>query len=163
MQTQATPRVTAADSCGSSSLWGWSPAPLPADTPLKRAVDRWMPRSGIALVLFYAAIVLALIAAPNLPRRGELLVDGTVTLLAGSWCALNFWRCRHAHCVVTASGWLGLAAFVFVEAALGRTLILGFEQPLFLAVLAAGVVFEYAWSRTHGTNAIGGCLPVRVS
>ena len=31
-----------------SALWGWSPPDLPADTPLKRRIDRLMPRTGWA-------------------------------------------------------------------------------------------------------------------
>ncbi|HEX6489503.1 MAG TPA: hypothetical protein VF137_11625 [Candidatus Dormibacteraeota bacterium] len=141
------------------SLWGWSPPPLAADTPVKRLVDRWLPRTGFELIVFYAVIVLMLNFALHLPRRGELALDGTAALLAGAWCALNFWRCRHAHCVVTASGWLVLALLAFGEAGLGRSLIHGDEQLIFLAVLPVGVAFEFAWSRARGSNAIGGCLP----
>jgi hypothetical protein len=80
-------------------------------------------------------------------------VDGLAFLAGGSWCALNFWRCRHAHCLVTAGGWLGLRALAFAEARVGHSVIAGDEQPVFLAILAAGLLFELAWSRTHGTNA----------
>ena len=144
-----------ADACAPRSLWGWSPAPLPAGTRLERAVDRLLPRTGWALCLFYGGLVGLLLAAPYLPRRGELFLDGVCFLAAGGWCALNFWRCRHAHCVVTAAGWLPLAVFAFAEAVLGRTLIHGFEQPIFLGVLVLGVGFEVVWARIHGTNAVG--------
>lgn len=143
----------------SRALWGWSPPALPADTGLKRLVDRWLPATGLGLCLFWAFVVGLLLAAPHLPRRGDLALDGVAALVSASWCALNFWRCRHAHCLVTSSGWFGLAGFAFAEAALGRTLIAGYEQPVFLAILAAGIGFEWAWSRTHGTNAVGGCVP----
>ena len=142
-------------SCAPSSLWGWSPPPLPASSRLERLVDRLMPRTGLELVLFYGFVIALLSIAPHLPRRAELIAEGFAFLAAGSWCALNFWRCRHAHCVVTAGAWLPLAAFAFVEAAIGRSLIRGFEQPIFLGFLAVGIVFEVVWQRTHGSNAIG--------
>jgi hypothetical protein len=40
-------------------------------------------------------------------------------------------------------------------AALGHSLISGYEQPVFLAVLAASVLFECGWSTARGTNALG--------
>lgn len=142
-------------SCAPKSLWGWSPSPLPASSSLERLVDRLLPRTGLALVLFYGALIAVLSIAPHLPRRPELALDGVVFLAAGSWCGLNFWRCRHAHCLVTASAWLPLSAFAFAEAVIGRSLISGYEQPVFLGILAIAVVFEVVWTRTQGTNAIG--------
>src|SRR6266542_7089422 len=70
------------------------------------------------------------------------------------WCGLNFWRCRHAHCVITGAGWLALAVFTFVEAGLGRSLIGGNEPPVFLVVLGTGLVFEAAWYLARGSNAV---------
>lgn len=142
-------------SCAPSALFGWSPPPLPANSAGARLVDRVMPRTGLELCLFYAVVIGLLIIAPHLPRRAELAADGVAFLAAGSWCALNFWRCRHAHCVVTSAVWLPLAAFAFGEAALGRSLIKGFEQPIFLVALGLGVGFEVVWQRMRGTNAIG--------
>jgi hypothetical protein len=68
-----------------------------------------------------------------------------VAALAGAWCGLNFWRCRHAHCMITGTGWAALAGLAFAEATIGRSLIWGDEQLIFLAVLAAGLVFEALW------------------
>ncbi len=136
------------------ALWGWSPPDLPADTPLKRRVDRLLPRSGMPAVACYAAVVGLLILAPRLPTAAALAVDGLAALAASAWCGLNFWRCRHAHCAVTSLGWLALSVLAFTGAALGHSLIGGYEQPVFLAVLAAGLVFEAAWSRLRGSNAI---------
>src|SRR5215471_19125424 len=76
------------------------------------------------------------------------------TLDAAAWCVLNFWRCRHAHCVVTSTGWLALSVLAFTEAGLGRSLIGGDEQLVFLAVLAVAVGFEVVWRCAHGTNAV---------
>ena len=136
------------------ALWGWSPPDLPADTALKRRADRLLPRSGGPAVVFYAAVVGLLLLAPHLPMRAELATDGLAALAAGAWCGLNFWRCRHAHCIVTSAGFLALSVLAFTEAALGHSLIAGYEQPVFLAVLAAGLVFEAAWRWLRGTNAV---------
>ncbi len=135
-------------------MFGWSPPPLPADTALKRRVDRVLPRSGLRLVVFYAAVVALLNVGLVLPKRLDLAAVGVASLAAGGWCAVSFWRCRHAHCVVTGVGWLALAGFAFVEAGLGRSLIHGDEGLVFLAVLAAGLAVEGAWYAVRGTNAI---------
>lgn len=135
-------------------LGGWFPPVLPADTTTKRRVDRLLPRTGLPLALYFAAVIALLMVAPHLPVRAELALDGLAALAGGAWCGANFWRCRHAHCLVTSTGWLGLSGFAFVEATLGRSLIGGNEQPVFLAVLGAGILFEVAWYLLRGTNAL---------
>lgn len=137
------------------ALFGWSPPDLPADTAAKRRVDRLLPRTGIAAVIFYAVVIGLLNLAPHLPERGNLAVDGLAALLGAAWCGLNFWRCRHAHCIATSTGWTVLAVLAFTEAGLGLSLIGGYEQPVFLAVLGAGVLFELVWSLARGSNSIG--------
>ena len=146
---------TSGESCAPRSLWGWSPPPLPANSRFESLVDRLLPRTGLELVLFYGALIALLNISPHLARRPELALDGVAFLAAGSWCALNYWRCRHAHCLVTASAWLPLSAFAFAEAVIGRSLISGYEQPIFLGILGVAIVFEVVWTRTQGTNAIG--------
>jgi len=140
---------------GRRALFGWSPPDLPADTALKRRADRLLPRTGVPAALYCAAVAGLLILAPNLPERGNLAIDGLAALAAGGWCAVNLWRCRHAHCLVTSTGWLALAVLAFTGAGLGRSLIGGYEQPVFLAVLAASVAFEYTWRMARGTSALG--------
>lgn len=142
--------------CAQRSLWGWSPPPLPADTRLKRSVDRFLPRTGLAVAVFFGSVIALLVLAPHLPRREELAVDGVAALAASGWCGLNFWRCRHAHCAVTAAGLLPLAALAIMEAGLGRTLIHGYEQLVFLGVLATGIAFEGVWYVAKGANSCGG-------
>lgn len=127
---------------------------LEADTLLKRLVDRLMPRTGLAAFIYFGAVVGMMVVAPLFPKRGELVIDGLAAIAAASWCGLNFWRCRHAHCLVTVAGWSTLALFDFVEAGIGRSEIHGNEQLVFLAVLLAGLVFEGAWYLARGTNAV---------
>jgi hypothetical protein len=142
--------------CGSGrALFGWSPPDLPADTAVKRRADRVLPRTGTPAMLYCAAVVALLFAAPHLPVRGNLVLDGLAAVLAAAWCGGNFWRCRHAHCLVTAPGWLALSVLAFTGAILGHSLISGYEQPTFLAVLVGSVVFEWGWSLARGTNAVG--------
>jgi hypothetical protein len=140
---------------GGGALWGWSPPRLPADTAFKRLVDRVQPRGGVRLLAFFAAVVALLNVGQVLPRRTDLATVGLAALLAGGWCALNFWRCRHAHCALTGAGWLALAVFTLAEAAVGHSLIGGDEPLVFLAVLGLGLVFEAGWHLRRGTNSIG--------
>src|SRR5262249_11801964 len=128
--------------CGRSALGGWSPPDLPADTPLKRRIDRLVPRSGLSAAACFVAVVGLFSLAPHLPVRADLAADGLAALAGGAWCGLNFWRCRHAHCAVTGGGWLALGALAFGGAALGHRLIRRSEQPVFLAVLAAPLGFR---------------------
>ncbi|MGH9298455.1 MAG: hypothetical protein ACRDZT_00895 [Acidimicrobiales bacterium] len=140
-------------SSGPRALCGWSPQPLPADTALKRRVDRVLVGNLPAIVMV-AAVVAFLNIAPHLPIRAGLAVDGIAALFGGGWCSLNFWRCRHAHCLVTGFGWLALGVFVFVEAGIGHSIIGGYEQPVFLGVLAIALIFECGWYHARHTNAV---------
>lgn len=148
------PPAGRAGSGSPSALWGWSPPDLPADTPLKRHIDRLLPRSGLPAVACFAAVIGLLILAPQLPLRADLAADGLAALAGGAWCGLNFWRCRHAHCAVTGAGWLALSVLAFSGAGLGHSLIGGYEQLVFLAVLAAALAFEAAWRWARGTSAV---------
>jgi len=137
------------------ALWGWSPPDLAADTPAKRRIDRVLPRSGMPAVACYAAVIGLLILAPHLPVHAGLAADGLAALAGGAWCGLNFWRCRHAHCAVTSTGWLALSIVAFTGAGLGHSVIGGYEQPVFLAVLGAALGFEAVWRCVRGTSALG--------
>ncbi|MGH3149309.1 MAG: hypothetical protein ACRDOB_01065 [Streptosporangiaceae bacterium] len=139
-------------SCGGHGLTscipcgrGWGPPARPADTPAKRAVDRFLPRPGWPAVAYFAVVIGLLGLAQALPAPGYLAVDAVAFLAGGSWCALNFWRCRQAHCLLTGVGWLLLALFAAAEAGLGHSVIHGDEQPLFVAILAVGLAFECLW------------------
>jgi hypothetical protein len=41
-----------------------------------------------------------------------------------------------------------------VEVGLGHSVIAGYEQPVFLGVLVAGLGFEAAWTLSRRTNAM---------
>ena len=142
------------DCCGSSGGRGWSPPALAADTPLKRTVDKVLPRRGMAFVAYFAVVVGLLVLAPRFPAREHLAVEGFAALAAGSWCGLNFWRSRHGHCLVTGPGWLILGLFTLAEAVVGRSLILGCEQLVFVGVLLVGCIFECGWYIARGANAL---------
>src|SRR5262249_60700943 len=81
--------------CGPRALFGWSPPALPADTALKRRVDAFMPRTGVPLVIFWAAVIVLLNIGLVLPRRLDLVAVGVASLAAGAWCTVKFWRCPH--------------------------------------------------------------------
>jgi hypothetical protein len=121
---------------------------------IKRHVDHLLPRRGLPAVAYFAAVAGLLGLAQFLPAPAYLAVDAVAFAAGGSWCALNFWRCRQAHCLLTGSGWLLLALFAAAEAGLGHSLIGGDEQLVFLAVLAIGLVFEAGWYLVHRESAV---------
>jgi hypothetical protein len=150
-EDQAT--TTAMGPCGARALCGWSPPSLAANSPLQQRVDRFV-RGNVAAISILVAVIALLNLAPHLPKRAELAVDGVAALTGGGWCTLNFWRCRHAHCLITGTGWIALSLFAFAEAGLGHSLIGGYEQPAFIAVLGIALAFEATWQITRHTNAI---------
>ena len=111
-------------------------------------------RSAVRATAYFAAVVALLLLAPELPRRAELAADGVAALAGAAWCGVNFWRCRQAHCLVTTPGWVGLSLVAFAGAGLGRSLIYGDEQLVFLGVLLAALAFEGLWYLRTGTNVI---------
>ncbi len=117
------------------------------------------------MVIYFGAVVGLLALATALPTRWELAVDTLASLMVGSWCAFNFWRCRHAHCLVTGAGWLILGGFSLVEVGIGRSVVGGYEEAAFYGILAAGILFEWLWVRAYGTHALtrlsGGGSPPR--
>lgn len=141
--TAAAPsKDSSAANCCSTGLWGWSPPLLPADTPLKRRLDAVFPRSSLSAVLFFAGVIVLLNVGSLFSARTELASTGMASLAAGAWCSLNFWRCRHAHCLITGSGWLALGGLASIEAPIERSLIRGEEGLVFVAILFAGLAFE---------------------
>jgi hypothetical protein len=78
---------------------------LPADTSVKRRVDHLLPRTGLPAIAYFATVIGLLGLAQTLPSPAYLAVDALAFLAGGSWCALNFWRCRQAHCLITGAGW----------------------------------------------------------
>ena len=142
---------------GDRALFGWSPARLPADNRTKQWVDRILPATGLAVIVYFAMVVGLVAIAALLPTRPGLIVVAIASLGGSVWCGANFWRCRHAHCLVTGSGWLLLSALAGVEATLSRSFVAGTEPVIFLAVLGASLAFERYWVARRGTNAIVRC------
>jgi hypothetical protein len=144
------------EASGGRALFGWSPPARPPSIRLQRVVDRVFPRSGVGCALYIMAVVALLSLARHLRIRAYLAADGLAAWAAGSWCLANFWRCRQAHCLIDGTGWLILALLAFAEVGLGRSVIGGSEQAVFVGLLVVAVVFEFAWRATHATNAIIG-------
>jgi hypothetical protein len=157
--TSSTSSTSSGSSAPSRALCGWAPPDLPADTPVKRRIDRLLPRNGPGAFLFFGLVAVALSVAGSFPTRPYLGTVAAASALAGGWCAVNFWRCRHAHCVVSAVGWLGLAAFSAVEVVLGRSVIGGNEGLVFLGILGVALLFEVGVYAARGTNALAGDHP----
>jgi hypothetical protein len=132
-----------------------SPPQLSGDTQAKRFADRLLP-SGLWLCLFFAAIAIGVFASPHLPLRAGLALGAIATLAASTYCLLNFWRCREAHCIVSGTGWALLALFEFAELGVGRSLIDRSEGLVFLIVLGLALGFEAVWWLRYGTNAVTG-------
>jgi hypothetical protein len=130
-----------------------SPPPTAADTRAKRIADRVLP-TGRSQWMFFAAVAVAIAAAPSLGREAGLWLDLVATVAASAWCLVNFWRCREAHCIVTGTGWAALAVLIAIELAAGRSFVLGSEGLVFLAILVVGIGFEALWRLRHGTNAL---------
>jgi hypothetical protein len=137
---------------------GWSLPPGAAESRLKRAADRLRPRSGRPLAARYVMLIALIALAAPLPVRGTLIVDALAAAVAGGWCAVNFWRCGHAHYAATGGGWLALALFSAseaAEAANDRSVIDGHEGIVFLAILALAVTLETLWCTVRHVNALG--------
>ncbi len=142
---------------GKASCETWfgcgSPPLLAANTGAKRRADQILPRGAAECVYFLVVAALAS-AGAQVPGWAGLTMISVAALAGGGWCGINFWRCRHAHCLITATGWLTLAAVAAAGAAAGHSLIAGREGIVFLAILAAGILFELGWYLTRGSHAI---------
>lgn len=137
------------------------PPDLPADTARKRLADRLLPRGGRSACGYFLAVAGLWSLYSALSGWAGLAVAAVASFAGGAWCSANFWRCRHAHCLVTGAGWSALAGLSASEALLGHSVIGGFEGIAFLAVLAAGVAFEAGWYFARGTHAVRPHAPGR--
>lgn len=137
------------------TLLACEPPTLSADSAAKRLADRLLPRDGWQQCLYFAGVIALWVLSLNLTGRPALAAAAAASFAAGAWCIVNFWRCRHAHCLVTGAGWLLLAGFAAAETVLGAGLISGFESVAFLGVLGAGMLFEFGCYVTSGTSVVG--------
>ncbi|HEY7279103.1 MAG TPA: hypothetical protein VH594_24260 [Trebonia sp.] len=136
---------------------GWSLPLRAAESRLKRAADGLRSRSGRPLAARYAMVIALIALAAPLPVRGTLIVAALAAAAAGGWCAVNFWRCGHAHYAATGGGWLALALFSVSEAAEAaddRSVIDGHEGIVLLAILALAVTLETLWCTVRHANAV---------
>ncbi|MGL6235053.1 MAG: hypothetical protein ACRC20_06880 [Segniliparus sp.] len=150
------------DCCGAGeqrALFGWSPPRLVADTRAKRWLDKTMPATGAPAALYFGCACALVLAGLVLPPRLGLASVGLGSLAGGLWCSGNFWRCRHAHCLVTGGGWLLLCGVSLAGSALGHSLIGGFEPAVFVLVFALSLAFERLWVARSGNNAVCGAKP----
>ena len=108
---------------------------------------------GLPVLVYFAGIAGLLSLAPHLAVRAGLAAGGPAALAGGTWCGLNFWRClprarrRQRHRLAGAE----LARIHGGRA--GHSLIGGYEQPVFLAVLGRRICARTR-RQTRGTNAI---------
>lgn len=56
---------------------------------------------------------------------------------------------------MTGLGWLALGGLSLAEVGIDRSLIGRYEEGAFYGILAAGILFEWLWVKTHGTHALG--------
>jgi hypothetical protein len=137
-----------------SSLLCERPSSLAQTRAWHARVDHFLELSRPLIVPTFVALgFLASFAADQLNRGPALLPAAAFFALVGGWCSLSFARCREAHCVVIGTGYAGLA----VAAVIGFVLDLRWTGPLWLAslaLLAAGAVFEAAWTAGRGSNAV---------
>ncbi|HVA42272.1 MAG TPA: hypothetical protein VNF50_02200 [Acidimicrobiales bacterium] len=130
-----------------------SPVRLASDSSFKRLAGRLLP-TGVGQWIFFGLVFVAVSLAPNLSRRPGLALAAVATLAGSTWCLVNFWRCREAHCIVSGLGWAGLGAFGLLETGLGHSLIGGYGGAVFIAVLVVAYIFEFGWRAVYGTNAV---------
>lgn len=116
-------------------------------------IDPILP-TGAWRCAFFIAIAVGISAAGQLPTTPGLALGAATTLVASSYCLLNFWRCRQAHCIISGTGWAALGLFATAETALGHSLIHRNEGAAFVAILVIAVAFEAFWRTGHGTNAL---------
>lgn len=90
-------------------------------------------------------------------RAGLAIASGYVAVI-GTYCLLNFLRCRETHCGVTGPGWL-LAALLGFAAALVPGSALSWyrtrtEAAVFLVILAAGYGLEWIVAARTGRRVL---------
>lgn len=142
---------------GRATGWRRPPAANGRDTGSRvarylRLVDP-VVRSPVVVV----ATIAVFAVADRIGDRGGLALVGGYVLFLGTYCVLNFWHCREAHCAVTGAwtvvGLLGLAAALFPGAGLAwyRLNVL---STVFLVILAAGCALECAVAARTGRRVL---------
>jgi hypothetical protein len=109
------------------------------------------PAGVLTAVPFFAA------GAAMGDRAGLALASAYVTVI-GTYCLLNFLRCRETHCGVTGPGFLLAAALGFGAALVPGSALswyrTGTEATVFLMILAAGYALEWVVAARTGRRVL---------
>lgn len=151
-QDQVSPRRLPADAAGC--------APPASAESAQGVAARFVQLTGPAL-RGPAGVIIAVAsfaAGAAVGGRGGLAIASVYVTVTGTYCLLNFLRCREAHCGVTGPGFL-LAALLGFAAVLvpGPALSwyrAGTEAAVYLAVLAAGYALEWVAAARTGRRVL---------
>lgn len=90
--------------------------------------------------------------------RAGLAIASTYVAVTGTYCLLNFLRCRETHCAVTGPGFLLTAALGFAAALVPGPALAwyrtGTEAVAYLVILAAGYALEWAVAARTGRRVL---------
>ncbi len=90
--------------------------------------------------------------------RAGLAIASTYVTVIGTYCLLNFLRCRETHCAVTGPGFLLTAALGFAAALVPGSALsryrTGTEAIVYLMILAAGYGLEQAVAARTGRRVL---------
>lgn len=135
-------------------------APLPArgtGGALARVIDRYRtlmaPFVRGCTGLCFALIVFAL--ASSLPPEAGLLLGSSWCLWAGSYCLVNYWRCRETHCMVTGPGWLAVGLVGVISAASGMWFSRNAVLDAAVLVVLLGYGLEWVWAAATHRHSFG--------
>ena len=109
------------------------------------------PAGVLMAVAFFAA------GAAMGGRAGLALASAYVTVI-GTYCLLNFLRCRETHCGVTGPGFLLAAALGSAAALVSGSALswyrTGTEAAVFLMILAGGYALEWVVAGRTGRRVL---------
>lgn len=111
-------------------------------------------RSGMVMILAIAVFGVA----GAVDGRAGLALASAFVLFHATYCLLNFWDCREAHCLVTGVGWTSLALVGFVAALTPGEALSWYRTELetagYLVVLGLGYAFEWIVAARTGRRSL---------
>jgi len=126
-----------------------TPSLLLATSTLRRYLGQVHHRPAIVAqpyaVPVFLVFAVGVFAAPHLPRKPGLAIESITTLVAGTYCLLEFWHRPEAHRIECGASWALLALLEFAELGVGRSLIVRSEGLVFLSVLVVARCLEGMW------------------